>query len=64
MTTQAQIAAVEALELPFILSETDIERQFNKDGTAKPASRRDPMSRVRELADNAANNQAPSRKAA
>ena len=42
MITQAQRTAVEALDLPFALSDTDIERQFEADGTAKPREQRDP----------------------
>jgi len=58
MTTQAQRTAVEALGLPFALSDADIERQFEADGTAKPRKQRDPMARVRDLARGAMNDQA------
>lgn len=54
MITKAQRAAVEALDLPFELSDSDIARQFNEDGTAKIANDRDPMDRVRDLANKAA----------
>lgn len=64
MITQAQRTAVEALDLPFALSDTDIERQFEADGTAKPREQRDPMNRVRDLARSAMNDQAGLLKAA
>jgi len=64
MITQAQRTAVEALELPFALSDADIERQFESDGTAKPREQRDPMNRVRQLARSAMNDQVGLLKAA
>lgn len=57
MITQAQRTAVEALDLPFALSDADIERQFEADGTAKVREPRNPMNRVRELARSAMNDQ-------
>lgn len=64
MITQAQRTAVGALDLPFALSDADIERQFEADGTAKPREQRDPMNRVRDLARSAMNDQAGLPKAA
>ncbi len=64
MITQAQHAAVEALDLPFALSDEDIQRQFAADGTPIARENRNPMTRVRTLARDAMNNQAVLAKAA
>jgi hypothetical protein len=64
MITQAQRAAVEALELPFVLSDDDIQRQFAADGTPIARETRNPMARARELARSAMESQAAVRKAA
>ena len=53
--TSAQRQAVEALDLPFDLSERDIHKQFNPDGTTIPRDQRPTMVRVRELARAAMN---------
>lgn len=58
MTTQAQLTAVAALSLPFALSASDIDRQFNADGSTKTRDNRDPMARARDLARGAMNSQA------
>lgn len=47
--TAAQRAAVAALDLPFDLSDSDIARQFEADGTAIPLPPRNPILRVRSL---------------
>ena len=50
MITAAQLAAVAAADLPFDLSDADIERQWNPDGSPKQFVSRFPMLRARELA--------------
>ena len=50
MITTAQRAAVAAANLPFELSDADIARQFNTDGSARPFISKFPMLRARELA--------------
>ena len=53
MITQEQRAAVKALALPFALSDTDIAKQFEADGTPIARDQRKPMARVRDLARDA-----------
>jgi len=49
MITSAQRSSVAALNLPFDLSDTDIARQFNSDGSAIKRELGDGMQRVRGL---------------
>lgn len=64
MITQAQRTSVEALDLPFALSDADIQRQFAADGSPIAREARNPMTRVRTLARDAMNNQTGLAKAA
>lgn len=62
--TRAQRKAAAALDLPFVLSDADIARQFDADGNARPASTRNPMARAKSLATAAMNDAAAIAKAA
>lgn len=59
--TVAQRNVVSALNLPFALSDNDIAKQFTPEGDSIPreqrAGTRNPMTRARELAREAMNNQ-------
>lgn len=50
MITAAQRAAVAALDLPFDLSDADIAKQFNADGSDRPFTSAFPLRRARQLA--------------
>lgn len=50
MITAAQRTAVAALDLPFDLSDADIVKQFNADGSDRPFVSAFPMRRARQLA--------------
>lgn len=50
MITAAQAAAVAAANLPFDLSDADVARQWNPDGSPRPFVSRMPLARARELA--------------
>lgn len=55
--TAAQRAAVEACNLPFDLTDADIARQFNADGSDIKLADRNPRDRARSLARQAMNDQ-------
>ena len=55
--TAAQRTAVAALDLPFDLSDADIARQFNADGSEIKREQRNPLATVRSLARQAMNDQ-------